>query len=120
MTFREFLSERINRMIIQIVFAAAASAFLLSTGTQPGILLLLLIFCLLITTAIYLSDFFRQRARLRELGAILNGLDQKYLFTECVPPASAPWVMILRMASAALSAASSIIFLSGPEKRPST
>lgn len=86
MTFREFLSERINRMIIQIVFAAAASAFLLSTGTQPGILLLLLIFCLLITTSIYLSDFFRQRARLRELGAILNRLDQKYLFTECVPP----------------------------------
>lgn len=86
MTFREFLSDRMNRMIIQTVFAAAASAFLLSTGTQPGILLLLLIFFLLITTAIYFSDFLRQRARLQKLAAVLDGLDQKYLFTECVPP----------------------------------
>lgn len=49
-------------------------------GYQP-LLALLLVF-----TAVQVSDFLRQRAHLRELEAILDGLDRKYLFTECAPP----------------------------------
>ena len=44
---------------------------------------------LLVFAAVQLSDFFRQRARLRELEAVLDGLDQKYLFAECAPPPKA-------------------------------
>ena len=48
-------------------------------------LAVLLLALLLVFAAAQLSDFLRQRARLRELESILEGLDQKYLFAECVP-----------------------------------
>ena len=47
--------------------------------------MILILALLLVFAAVQLSDFFRQRARLRELEAILDGLDQKYLFADCVP-----------------------------------
>ena len=87
MTFGEFLSDRLGRILLQLVGAAAAALFLLSTGTQSGVLLILLLTLLLAFAAAQLCDFLRQRTRLQELEAVLNGLDQKYLFAECVPPA---------------------------------
>ena len=87
MTLREFLSDRLDRILIQAVCAAVAAFFLRATGTQPGVLVILLLALLLVFAAVQLTDFFRQRARLRELESILSGLDQKYLFAECVPPA---------------------------------
>lgn len=48
--------------------------------------MILILSLLLVFAAVQLSDFFRRRARLRELEVILDSLDQKYLFTECVPP----------------------------------
>jgi signal transduction histidine kinase len=85
MTLREFLSDRLDRILIQAVCAAVAAFFLRATGTQSGVLAILLLALLLVFAAAQLSDFLRQRARLRELEAILEGLDQKYLFAECVP-----------------------------------
>ena len=87
MTLWEFLSDRLDRILIQAVCAAVAAFFLRATGTQSGVLAILLLALLLVFAAAQLSDFLRQRARLRELEAILEGLDQKYLFAECVPPA---------------------------------
>ncbi len=87
MTLWEFLSDRLDRILIQAVCAAGAAFFLRATGTQSGVLAILLLALLLVFAAAQLSDFLRQRARLRELEAILEGLDQKYLFAECVPPA---------------------------------
>ena len=87
MTWKEFLSDRLNRLLIQLICAAGAAIFLWTTGTQSGVLAILLLALLLVFAAAQLSDFLRQRARLRELEAILEGLDQKYLFAECVPPA---------------------------------
>ena len=89
MTWKEFLSDRLNRLLIQLICAAGAAFFLWTTGTQSGVLAILLLALLLVFCAVQLSDFLRQRARLQELEAILNGLDQKYLFAECVPPAGA-------------------------------
>lgn len=86
MTFGEFLADRLGSILIRLLCAALAALFLLSTGTQPGVILLLALAALAVSGAALLSDFFCQRARLRELEAILEGLDQKYLFTECVPP----------------------------------
>ena len=85
MTLWEFLSDRLDRILIQAVCAAAAAFFLRATGTQSGVLAVLLLALLLVFAAVQLADFLRQRARLRELEAILEGLDQKYLFAECVP-----------------------------------
>ena len=85
MTLWEFLSDRLDRILIQAVCAAGAAFFLRATGTQSGVLAILLLALLLVFAAAQLSDFLRQRARLRELESILEGLDQKYLFAECVP-----------------------------------
>ena len=87
MTFWEFLADRLDRLLIQIICAAAVAFFLWATGTQPGVLVILCLALLLVFFAVQLSDFLRQRARLRELESILEGLDQKYLFAECLPPA---------------------------------
>ena len=85
MTLREFLSDRLSRIALQMICAGLAALFLFATGTQPGILAILLIVFLLLFLIVNLSDFFRQRTRLLELEAILEGLDRKYLFTECAP-----------------------------------
>ena len=85
MTLWEFLSDRLDRILIQAVCAAGAAFFLRATGTQSGVLAVLLLALLLVFAGVQLADFLRQRARLRELESILEGLDQKYLFAECVP-----------------------------------
>lgn len=86
MTFGEFLSDRLGRMALQLVCAAAAALFLAATGTQAGVIVILLLVYFLIFTTIQVVDFLRQRSRFLELESILEGLDQKYLFTECVSP----------------------------------
>ncbi|MDE6642170.1 MAG: sensor histidine kinase, partial [Acetatifactor sp.] len=85
MTAREFVLDRLGRMLLRIAFLFAAAAFLLATGTQSGIITLLLIVCLLIFVLEQLSDFWRTKKRLNELQAIMGELEQRYLFTECVP-----------------------------------
>ncbi len=85
MTLREFLSDRLGRIALQAICAGLAAVFLFATGTQPGVLVILLIVFLLVFLTVNMFDFFQQRARLLELKSILDGLDRKYLFTECVP-----------------------------------
>lgn len=85
MTIKEFIVDRLDRMIIHIAFLFVIATFLLITGTQAGIVTLLLIVCLLIFLLELLSDFWKTKKRLSELKAIMDGLDQRYLFTECAP-----------------------------------
>ena len=85
MTLREFLSDRLKRIALQVICAGLATLFLFATGTQPGVLVILLIVLLLVFLTVNMFDFFQQRARLLELKSILDGLDRKYLFTECAP-----------------------------------
>ena len=85
MTLREFLSDRLRRIALQVICAGLATLFLFATGTQPGVLVILLIVLLLAFLTVNMFDFFQQRARLLELKSILDGLDRKYLFTECAP-----------------------------------
>ncbi|MCI8423736.1 MAG: HAMP domain-containing histidine kinase [Lawsonibacter sp.] len=85
MTLPEFLSDRLGRILIDWSCVAAAVLFLRATGTQDGVLVILLLALLLVFAGRQLYDFLCQRTRLQELEAILNGLDQKYLFAECVP-----------------------------------
>lgn len=85
MTLREFLSNRLGRIALQVICAGLAAMFLFATGTQPGVLAILLMVFLLVFLTVNMFDFFQQRARLLELKSILDGLDRKYLFMECVP-----------------------------------
>ena len=86
MTFREFLSDRLFRIITQLLCFTIAALFLRATGTQSGVLAILAAVFLPAFCAVQLSAFLFRRTRLRELESILNSLDRKYLFTECVPP----------------------------------
>ena len=85
MTLGEFLADRLKRIALQVICAGLAALFLFATGTQPGVLVILLIVFLLVFLTVNMFDFFQQRARLLELKSILNGLDHKYLFSECIP-----------------------------------
>lgn len=85
MTVREFILDRLDRILFRIALLFAVAVFLLMTGTQSGIVILLLIVCLLIILFALLFDFWRTKKHLNELQAIMSGLDQRYLFTECAP-----------------------------------
>lgn len=86
MTAREFISDRLGRMVLRLALLFAVAAFLFLTGTQPGIIILLLIICLLLFLCEQSTDFWRTKKRLEELQAIMQDLDQRYLFCECVSP----------------------------------
>ena len=83
MTAKEFILDRLSWMILRIVYLFVTAAFLLLTGTQSGVVTLLLIVCLLIFLLEQISDFWRTKKRLDELQAIMRGLDQRYLFSRC-------------------------------------
>lgn len=87
MTFLEFLSDRLGRLIFHSAVMVAALVFLLATGTQSGVAFLLLVILALIFAIEQAIDFMKCRTRLDELESIMAGLDKKYLFAECVPKA---------------------------------
>ena len=86
MTIYEFLSDRLGKIIVQLCCTAAAAFFLRITGTSSGVITLLLLFMLLIYIVTQISEYHKCRQRLSELSALMQGLDQKYLFGECAPP----------------------------------
>lgn len=85
MSIREFLSDRLGRVVGTLACGALAALFLLATGTRPGVVALLVLALLLVFVGVYAVEFLRCRARLAELEVILEGLEKKYLFAECVP-----------------------------------
>ena len=86
MTIREFLSDRLGKITGQLCCTVAAALFLLATGPSPGVIVLLLLFLLLIFITTQAAEYLKCRRRLSELDVLMQGLDQKYLFSECAPP----------------------------------
>ncbi len=84
MTFRDYLADRLPGIVIWPLCAVVSALFLVVTGTQPGVVAILLSALFLVSGTALLTDFFRRRAYLKELKAVFEGLDQKYLFAECV------------------------------------
>ena len=95
MTVGEFLESRLKRCLIYILLVIIFAVILLATGTQAGVLALLLITLALAAVLIQTLTYLRLRARCRELLAISDALDQKQLFTECIPPAEDPYERFL-------------------------
>lgn len=85
MTLLEFFSDRLGRLVLQGIAMIVSAVFLFATGTAPGVLILLLIAWFLLFTAEQAAGYLKCRRRLAELNALIDGLDQKYLFAECAP-----------------------------------
>ncbi len=85
MTVCAFLSDRSRQIAARMFFTAAACLFLCLTGTQTGIVVLLGSIWGLVFLGGQVIDYLRIRSRLQELESIMDGLDKKYLFAECVP-----------------------------------
>lgn len=85
MAFQEFIADHLGKIILQLFIMTFMSIFLLATGSQPGVVVLLLIILLLIRITVFVIDFIKCRSHLKELESIMSGLDQKYLFIECIP-----------------------------------
>lgn len=85
MTISAFLSDRLGRLVLQGILAASAAVFLLATGTQTGVIIILLIVWLPVFICMQCIDYIKTYNRLEELEIIMEHLDQKYLFMECVP-----------------------------------
>ena len=86
MTLKAFLSDRFRRVVLQGIFMLTALSFLLATGTAPGVAALLLIAALVYFTLPPVYDSRKCQRRLKELNAVMDGLNEKYLFGECAPP----------------------------------
>ncbi len=86
MTLKAFLSDRFRRIVLQGIFMLTALSFLLATGTAPGVAALLLIAALVYFTLTQVYDYRKCQRRLKELNAVMDGLNEKYLFGECAPP----------------------------------
>lgn len=87
MSFFAFLSDRLTRLVLRSAVMAGAALILLATGTRPGVVALLLAILLPAAVLSLAADYLKSWARLEELEAVWKGLDQKYLFAECAPPA---------------------------------
>ena len=85
MTFHEFISDHLGKIILHILVMTLLSVILLTTGTQSGVIVLLFVILLPIWITVFAIDFIRCRSHLKELENIMSGLDQKYLFIECIP-----------------------------------
>lgn len=85
MNLAEFIRDRLRQIFLHVVSMAALSAFLYLTGTALGILMLLLAVWTLGAGTIMFIKYHQDNSRLKELESIMNGLDKKYLFAECVP-----------------------------------
>lgn len=85
MRFHEFISDRMGKIILEIIILSTSLGILFATGTQPDLIVLLLVLICLIRMTAFLIEFFKCRSYLAELENILSGLDRKYLFVECIP-----------------------------------
>ncbi len=77
MTLQEFLADRMRGILFWASFMAAAALFLSATGTQTGVIVILMIVTALAASTMQAMDFLRRRTRLRELEAILNKMTQE-------------------------------------------
>ena len=85
MKISEFISDRLRRLLFQAVFVMAAVSFLSFTGTGRGVLILLLSFWAFTLICVQTYDFLKCRSHLSALESIMDKLDEKYLFAECIP-----------------------------------
>lgn len=85
MTIKEFLSDSILKILSQMVALMALLTFLFLINVNIDILLIILIVWLIFMLVAFFLEWHRANSKLEELTKIMNGLDKKYLFSECIP-----------------------------------
>lgn len=85
MSFREYMGDRINNLLLRVVGIAVLSLFLYLTGTEPGIIAIVVLIWVIVLIVSIAAAFQKERNYLSELQAVMDNLDEKYLFCECVP-----------------------------------
>lgn len=85
MTIREFLYDNILKIVGQIVALLVLLVFLFSMNMNFDILLIIILVWLLVMLILFFFNWHRANSRLEELTEIMDGLDKKYLFSECIP-----------------------------------
>lgn len=91
MALGDFLWDKAGRLVLLLGGGAASLVFLYLTGTQVGVLGILGIVWVAVFLAVQTVDYLECRGRLSQLRGILDGLDQKHLFTECLPGPRSAW-----------------------------
>lgn len=81
----EFLYDRVISLLLHLFCMLVLSAFLLLTGTGTGVVAIILIVWVIGLCILTAADYYKQRNQILELEAIMDGLEQKYLFMECSP-----------------------------------
>ncbi|WP_044481749.1 sensor histidine kinase [Paenibacillus antibioticophila] len=80
-----FLHDRLMSLLLHLFCMLMLSTFLLVTGTDSGVVSIILIVWAVGLCMLTAADYFRKRNQFRELEAIMEGLEQKYLIMECSP-----------------------------------
>ncbi|WP_343210168.1 sensor histidine kinase [Anaerolentibacter hominis] len=84
MTIREFISDRLGGLLLHLISMTALTVFLHFTGTAGGVITLILIVWVLGLAVTLSVSYWKGNSHLQELASIIDGLDQKYLFAECI------------------------------------
>lgn len=85
MKVKDYLADRQGKLLLHLTAAAAMSAFLQLTGTSGGIVVILLIVWTIGLVSVLVADYLKINTYLNTMDTIIEGLDKKYLFFECLP-----------------------------------
>lgn len=85
MKISEFLHDCIISILFNIVGMMALSLFLYSTGSSPGVIILILIVWMIGLCLFIAVTYLKRKNEICELQAIMSNLPQKYLISECAP-----------------------------------
>lgn len=80
----EYFSEQSLKILFHIICVLSASAFLLFTGTNSGIIIILLIVWAGLSVLLFSVGYYKEKAYIKEVSYIFENLEKKYLFMECV------------------------------------
>ncbi|MCP1109734.1 sensor histidine kinase [Ohessyouella blattaphilus] len=84
MTIKEYFSDKSGSLLLQLVSMAALAAFLIMSGTSAGVVAIIAIVWALGFVIFQTVAYQKLKVHLTELEIIMTGLDQKYLFVECI------------------------------------
>jgi len=80
-----YISEQGLKILFHIICASSVSAFLLFTGTNSGVILILLIAWAVVAILSFSISYYKEKMHIKEISYIFENLDKKYLLMECVP-----------------------------------
>ncbi len=85
MKFADYCKDRLLLLMLHGICMMLLSAFLTATAYPAGCCYIILLTWLILLTAWFLTEFFRRKRYFKQVQAILEQADQKYLLGELMP-----------------------------------